>query len=108
MAWWSIGKKNKFKDKGNNQKEKGLQNFSVAQHIQQKNAVVTEYSEAMKRLQTKGLSLEDRYRDLVKTYRSGKDLLVVPTSWMGRDIVVNCTCKKIYVDTPVPSIVRTR
>lgn len=100
--WWSFGSKNKAK--GNN-KNKGN---SVAQHIQQKNAVVTEYSEAMKRLQTKGLTLEERYRDLVKTYRSGRDLMVVPTAWMGRDMIVNCTCRKIYVDTPVPSIVRTR
>lgn len=104
MAWWSLGRKNK-ENKG---KQKGLQNFSVAEHVQKKNAVVTEYSEAMKRLQSAGLSLEDRYRDLVKTYRSGKDLMIVPTGWMGRDLIVNCTCKKIYVDTPVPSIVRTR
>jgi len=104
MAWWSIGKKNKFKDKP---KHTGGGN-SVSHHIQQRNAVVTEYSEAMKRLQTKGLSGEERYADLVKTYRTGKDLMVVPTSWMGRDLIVNCPCKKIYVDTPVPSIVRTR
>ena len=103
MAWWSIGRRNKHKEKGNNQKSS-----SVSQHVQQKNAVVTEYSEAMKRLQTKGLSVEERYADLVKTYRGGKDLMIVPTSWMGRDIIVNCPCKKIYVDTPVPSIVRTR
>lgn len=106
MAWWSIGRRNKHKGKDNN--PKGLQNVSVSQHVQQKNAVVTEYSEAMKRLQTKGLSVEERYADLVKTYRSGKDLMIVPTSWMGRDIIVNCPCKKIYVDTPIPSIVRTR
>ncbi len=105
MAWWSFGKNNKVKPKGNSHKNR---NNSVAQHVQQKNAVVTEYSEAMKRLQTKDLTLEERYRDLVKTYRSGRDLMVVPTSWMGRDMIVNCTCKKIYVDTPVPSIVRTR
>lgn len=103
MAWWSIGKRNKFKDK-----PKHKPGNSVAQHVQQKNAVVTEYSEAMKRLQTQGLSLEERYNDLVKTYRSGKDLMIVPTDWMGRDLIVNCPCRKIYVDTPVPSIVRTR
>lgn len=99
--WWSFGSKNKAK--GNSHKGN-----SVAQHVQQKNAVVTEYSEAMKRLQTKGLTLEERYSDLVKTYRTGRDLMVVPTSWMGRDLILNCPCKKIYVDTPVPSIVRTR
>lgn len=104
MAWWSLGRRNKHKDnKGNNQK-----GSSVAQHVQQKNAVVTEYSEAMKRLQTKDLTVEERYADLVKTYRSGKDLMIVPTSWMGRDLIVNCSCKKIFVDTPIPSIVRTR
>lgn len=104
MAWWSFGKNNKVKPK-NKHRDKGN---SVSAHIQQRNAVVTEYSEAMKRLQTTGLTLEERYSDLVKTYRSGKDVMVVPTSWMGRDIIVNCPCKKIYVDTPVPSIVRTR
>lgn len=104
MAWWSFGKNNKIKPKN---KHKGGGN-SVVNHIQQKNAVVTEYSEAMKRLQTKDLTLEERYNDLVKTYRTGRDLMVVPTSWMGRDMIVNCPCKKIYVDTPVPSIVRTR
>lgn len=105
MAWWSIGKRNKFKDKPKHHKNKGN---SVAEHIQQKNAVVTEYSVAMNKLQTNTLSLEERYANLVKTYRSGKDLMIVPTSWMGRDLIVNCSCRKIYVDTPVPSIVRTR
>jgi hypothetical protein len=105
--WWSFGSKNKAKGNNNNKGQK-IFDDSVAQHIHKKNAVVTEYSEAMKRLQTKGLTLEERYNDLVKTYRTGRDLMVVPTSWMGRDMIVNCPCKKIYVDTPVPSIVRTR
>lgn len=104
MAWWSFGKKNKVQNKGGNQQR----NNSVANHIQQRNAEAMQYSEAMKKLQTKGLTLEERYRNLVKTYRSGRDLMVVPTSWMGREIITSCPCRKIYVDTPVPSIVRTR
>jgi hypothetical protein len=101
--WWS-GKFGKQDKQRNKEREKGN---SIAAHIQAKNQVVTDYSQAMKRLQTT-LTPEERYKNLVLTYRSGRDLLVVPRSWMGRDLVVNCACKKVYVDTPLPSIVRTR
>lgn len=104
MASWWAGKFGK-KDKHN--KKQKQQNNSVASHVQAKNAVVTEYSKAIERLKQK-LSPEDRYRNLVITYREGRDLLVVPEGWMGRDLVVNCKCRKIYVDTPLPAIVRTR
>lgn len=102
MASWWAGKFGK-KDKHN---KKQKQN-SVSNHIKAKNEVVTEYSRAIANLKQK-LSPEDRYRNLVITYRDGRDLLVVPESWMGRDMIVNCKCKKIYVDTPLPAIVRTR
>lgn len=112
MAWWSL--KDKFrKDKNKNDKRGGLQGYqgpnqvSVSAHIQQRNQVASEYSQAMDRLK-KTLTPEDRYRNLVLTYRDGRDLMIVPESWMGRDQIVNCKCKKIYVDTPIPSIVRTR
>lgn len=107
MAWWSWGKrKNAEKNTGKSKAWSG--NKSVAEHVQARNEVATEYSRAMDALKSKVLTPEDRYRNLVKTYRSGKDLMVVPTSWMGRDLIVNCPCKKIYVETPTPSIVRTR
>ena len=105
MAWWSWGKR-KNAEKNSGKKKTGGK--SVSDHIQSRNEVASEYSRAMDTLRSKALSPEDRYRNLVKTYRSGKDLMVVPTSWMGRDLIVNCPCKKIYVETPTPSIVRTR
>ncbi len=101
MAWWSIGK-NKFKGNKNNG------NKSVAEYAKQKNAVVSEYSLAMDRLKSKVLTVEERFYDLLKTYRDGKDLMVVPLAWKDRDMIVSGTFRKVFVDTPVPSIVRTR
>lgn len=102
MAWWDWMKR------GKKHKQKHSNFNSAHSYIQQRNEAASEYTQAMEKLKTKDLSPEDRYRNLTRTYRSGKDLIVVPTSWMGRDIVVNCPCKKIYVDTPLPSIVRVR
>jgi hypothetical protein len=106
-SWWAgkFGKKEKQKNK--DKKSQQYFNNSVSSHVQARNEVASEYSTAIAKLKQK-LSPEERYRNLVITYRSGRDLLVVPEAWMGRDIIVNCTCRKIYVDTPLPAIVRTR
>src|SRR5438132_7412968 len=97
-SWWS----GKFGKKDKHNKKQKQQHSSVSSHVQAKNEVVTEYSKAINRLKTK-LTPEDRYRNLVITYREGRDLIVVPESWMGRDLIVNCKCKKVYVDTPLPA-----
>lgn len=56
MSWWS----NKFK-----RKDKSKGKTSVAEHVQAKNQVVNEYTQALRRLETK-LTPEERYLDLVK------------------------------------------
>ena len=106
-SWWAgkFGKKDKQKNK--DKRSQQYHGNSVAAHVQARNEVASEYSKAIDRLKQK-LSPEDRYRNLVITYREGRDLLVVPESWMGRDLVVNCKCRKIFVETPLPAIVRTR
>lgn len=98
MSWWS----NKFK-----RKDKSKGKTSVAEHVQAKNQVVNEYTQALRRLETK-LTPEERYLDLVKTYRKGRDLMVVPEAWRDNPLVTTCDSVKIFVNTPVPSIVRTR
>lgn len=74
-----------------------------------KNNVVSERNEAVTKLSTQvNLTPIERYLLLLKTYRHGKDLMVIPEDWKELALVKSFEGKKVFVDTPWPSIVRTR
>lgn len=90
------------------QKQKKHETKSVAQVVQAKNNVVSERSQAVATLSSrKDLTPKERFELLLKTYRHGKDLIVVPESWREDREVLAFSGKKVFVNTPWPSIVRT-
>ena len=82
---------------------------TVPQAIQEKNAAATQRVDAAKELASnKALTPEERCLLLMKTYREGKDAMVLPEKWMGSLLDESFQGKKIYLNTPYPAIVRTR
>lgn len=81
---------------------------SVAEVVQAKNQIITDRSAAVNALSTRSdLNPKERFELLLKTYRHGKDLIVVPEAWRDYPMVAAFSGKKVFVDTPWPSIVRT-
>lgn len=50
---------------------------------------------------------KERLSQLISSYRHGRDLLVVPEGWRDLPEVQKFSGKRVYVETPFPSIVRT-
>lgn len=88
-------------------KKKGEQKQSTPELVREKNAAVSVRNEAMQKLSSNALTPVERFHLLVKTYRHGKDLIVVPESWASEPFVAQFQGKKLFVDTPWPAIVRT-
>lgn len=79
------------------------------------NDKTTQRNNAMRELASTTHAPIERFHLIVKTYREGKDLIVVPESWRSLDsnpegflAQQQFSGKKAFVDTPHPSIVRTR
>lgn len=104
-----------FKSKKAKRREEKQNRSSVAQYAQQRNAVETERSRAIRELETQTHGAHERFTLLLKTYSSDRDVVVVPESWknQGSDpegfrLQTQFHGNKIFVETPMPSIVRRR
>lgn len=107
MLWFFGNKKNKRHEQ---------KSSSVTDYTRSKNQEVSARSIALKELDSrKDHSPVERFNLLANTYRDKHDCLVVPESWQtseghkdGFAAQQAFLGVKIFVDTPFPSIVRTR